>query len=133
VSRSYEQRTQYTDLHHPLFPKIYHRRTYKESTRIANKIVVRDMWRPIHEDLHREVSPVPPLGYYALLRVQRGLRPRYDDPLQAIDHYSSLVELAAKDPKCKVGEAALNLLHIETLREQVPFIEENIKFNRSRK
>lgn len=125
MSRSYEQRAQHTDLHHPFFPKIYHRKGYKEAARIANKIVVKDMWRPIHEELHRNVSGVPPLGYYALLRVNRELLPRYDGPIEAIDHYSGIVERAAKNPKCKVGEAALNLLHVETLREQIPFIQDN--------
>lgn len=82
------------------------------------------MWRPIHEELHAEVSPVPALGYYSLASIARDIQPYYTDPLEAIDDYSRLVENAAKHPKCRMGEAALNMLHIETIREQIPFIQD---------
>lgn len=90
------------------------------------------MWRPIHDALHAEVSPVPPLGYYALCSIARDIKPSYANGLDAIDDYSSLVEEATRNPRCRPGEAALNLLHLEILREQVPFIEDAETLKRRR-
>ena len=121
-----------SDLHHILYPRKYHRETYAEAAYIAEIVVARDMWRPIHDELHAKTSPVPPLGYYALCIIARDIQPSYDNTLEAIDDYSKILEKATKHPKCKPGEAALNLLHLETIREQVPFIEDAMDYEQRR-
>lgn len=133
MNREYHQKKRSdSDTHHMNFPKKYHRETYPQAAYLAEIMVVRDMWRPIHDELHANVSAVPGLGYYALCSVARDIRPYYENPLEAIDEYSKLVESAANSPNCRRGEAALNLLHIEILREQIPFVEDSQTYKNRR-
>lgn len=110
-----------SDLHHVVFPrKMYE--IYPQGKAIRNAILVRDMWRADHENLHRNVSPLPVLGYYALQRVARDMDSYYADPLEGIDDFCYAVENSNRHRNCKPMERKLGELAIETIREQIPYI-----------
>lgn len=109
------------DLHHVVFPrKLYE--VYPQGKAIRDALLVRDMRRVDHENLHRSVSPLPMLGYYALQRVASDMERYYADPLEGIDDYCFAVESANKHHKCKPMERKLGELAVETIREQIPYI-----------
>lgn len=118
---AFEGVRQYRDLHHVVFPRKLHE-VYPQGKAIREALLVRDMWRPDHENLHRSVSPLPVLGYYALQRVARDMNSYYADPLDGIDDFCFAVENANMHPKCKPMERKLGELAIETIREQIPYI-----------
>jgi hypothetical protein len=109
------------DVHHIMNPQRVHE-IYPQSAYIRNAMLVRDMPRHLHELLHRNTSPIPLLGYYALQRVARDMQPYYENPLESIDDFSFAVDLANKHPKAKRVERMLGELTVETVREQIPFI-----------
>ena len=109
------------DTHHVIFPRKQYE-VYSQGMAIREAILVRDMWRPDHDNIHRNVSAVPMLGYEALQQVARELHRHYQDPLEGIDDFCFAVEKSNEHPRCKPMERKLGELAIETIREQVPYI-----------
>jgi len=109
------------DVHHIMNPQRVHE-IYPQSAYIRRVMLVRDMPRHLHDLLHRNTSPVPLLGYYALQRVAGEMQPYYEDPLESIDDFSFAVDLANKHPKARKVERELGELTVHTIREQIPFI-----------
>lgn len=109
------------DLHHIMNSARVHN-SYEPSAYIRSVMLVRNMPRHLHEELHRKTATVPLLGYHALQRVAREMKPYYEDPLDSIDDFSFAVDLANKHPKAKRVERMLGELTVETVREQIPFI-----------
>lgn len=78
-----------------------------------------------HAELHRAVPGVPPLDIYTARRVKGILVPTMD-VFEAVDDFCFAVEEAAKSPKSHELERKLGYLTIETVRLQLPFIQEGL-------
>ena len=110
--------------HHVLFPKAIH-----ESTKYGNELrnlphMVPVMDVDIHQDLHKNIAMVPPLNYYIGNRVLYLMRGSdANNSVDAIHDYMSAVDEAIRHPKAGDLEKRLGGLVIDTMQEQIPFIE----------
>lgn len=79
--------------------------------------------RQVHEEIHRNVPPVPLLGYHALMRVQRDwVRDR--DTMQSIDNLLIAIEGASRHERAHPIERELALLAMEAIDLQRPYLKE---------
>lgn len=114
------------DAHHSMYAERVHANTYKEAQYIRELLIARKLPRDIHEELHAHTSPVPLLGYHTLRRVARDLDPYYPQIQDGIDDWCFAVERSNEHPKAKPMEIKLGELAIETVREQLPFLDEGL-------
>lgn len=88
-----------------------------------SSMIARGMSVAAHNLLHEMCPPVPVPQHYTLMHVARDL-PQGLDIVQGIDTYCELVEESNRHPRIKPVERQLNLLSIEAIRQQLPFIRE---------
>lgn len=111
------------DTHHLVYPRRVHS-VYKESAYIREALLARDIPRSIHEEIHANTSPIPLLGYHALKRIAGDMQPHYEHVQDGVADYLRAVEEANRHPRCKPMERELGELAIETLLEQMPYIND---------
>lgn len=114
------------DNHHIVSPRKVHAGTYGEALYIRDALIARGFPRPIHEQLHANTAPIPLLGYHALRRVARDIQPYYEHVQDGIDDFCTAVEASNEHRSAKPMEIRLGELVIETMREQLPFINEGL-------
>lgn len=114
------------DVHHTMYAERVHANTYREAQYIRELLVARKLPRDIHEQLHAGTSPVPLLGFHALRRIANDLDPYYPQIQDGIDDWCFAVEQSNKHPKAKPMERLLGQVAIETLREQIPYLDEGL-------
>lgn len=114
------------DTHHVMNPERVHANTYKEAAYIRELLLARNIPRFIHNQLHTETAPVPMLGFHALRRVANDLDPYYEYVQDGIDDFCSAVERSNQHPKCKPMERRLGEVVIETVREQLPYLNDGL-------
>lgn len=82
--------------------------------------------RSLHNEIHKNVPPVPLLGHYALFRTLRAYNPVQGDSLASIDNLLLAIEEAARSPKSHAIEKTLAELAVEAIDLQRPYIKQGI-------
>lgn len=112
------------DAHHLL-----HRRAEWEATpeglHLREAIVARDMLRGAHQRLHNTTSPVPVPLYHSLQWISNRFQPN-GDVFRRIDDFSLLAESANRLKFVKPIEVEVNLLAIEALQAQIPYLQDGL-------
>ena len=96
-----------------------------EGYSIREKLIARRMDRAVHEECHRETGPVPVPLFHSLQWVANRFTDQLD-PLIGIDTLCSLLESANRLKYAKPIEREVNLLAIDALQAQVPYIQDGI-------
>lgn len=114
------------DAHHIL----HHRQEWTlrreaESLRESPPLVPR-MNREAHNELHRDVPPVPLLGHYALLRTVRSYEPAYGDTMTSVDNLMFAIEEATRSPKAHQIEKDIAWLAINAIDLQRPYLRDDV-------
>lgn len=113
------------DKHHVLFNR-QEWRLRPEATKIReHPSLIPSLPREVHEDLHQNCPAVPPLGYYALVRVAKLWYPSRNT-LQSMDELTYAVGEAIQHPSAHEQERKLGNLVIEGINLQRPFIEDGL-------
>lgn len=81
--------------------------------------------REVHEELHREVPPVPLLGHYALLGTIQRYQPSYD-PTKDLDALCLAMDKTVRGSRFNPIERELAGLAMEVIQLQKPFIYEGL-------
>ena len=81
--------------------------------------------RETHNAIHRNVPPVPVLGYISLGQVRRFFDPG-DTVFQAVDGFCRAIEQSARMPRAHELETDLGNVAIASLRLQLPFLAEEL-------
>lgn len=121
--------TKFADNHHLMNPRRIHC-LYPPGRQIREALVARGLWRPMHDELHKYTSPVPLLGYQALVAVASNMQTRYDDIFDGIDDFSMAVEESNRHPKALPRDRELGQHVIECVRDQIPYLREGLTSNR---
>ena len=112
----------YTDAHHLIFPR-QEWSMRKESLYLrSTPSLIPHLHRTIHNEIHRECSPLPLLGFYALQRTLKHFEPT-DETLSSMDNLAFAIEMSSRNPKAFPIERELGELAIEALLAQRPYIE----------
>lgn len=111
------------DRHHVLFNKREweSRPQYKELRQNAGLIVPID--RDIHNEIHRNVSQVPILGYYGIMAVHREFF-RGRTHLDTVDNLLFAIEKAAEYPRLSELDRNLARIALQAVEIQKPLIIE---------
>lgn len=96
-----------------------------ESLSIRNNLIARNMARVAHDQLHRETTPVPVPLIHSLQWVSRRFHDK-TDIFKGIDDMSFLLEAANKLKYVKPIEVEVNLLAIEALQAQIPYLQDGL-------
>ena len=118
------------DAHHTLFErKSWELRPESYVLRENDSLIAHNLARTAHNLLHKMNSPVPVPGYHTLVRVSNRM-PRGLDVESGIDTFCKLVDDSNKHPSIKPLEIKLNELCIESLRAQLPYIQDGLPSKR---
>ena len=107
------------DLHHLLHTKNHW--TATKEAQALRSMYVYPLEREIHENLHRDVPPVPLLGYYALSSVLREVNP-IKNPSYDLNELTGALERSSRHYKCHPIERELAELAIESIELQKPYL-----------
>lgn len=118
------------DDHHPFDARKYWE-VYEPSKLIRRTIIARGMARSAHELLHLECTAVPPLSYDSVSQVAKNMSFHYRDVFEGIDDFCFAVDIANQHEKIRPGEVQLNLLAVDALRSQIPFIRQGLRSDRT--
>ena len=110
--------------HHVLFPKSIHEATEIGSELRSQRLLIPTMDANIHTDLHRNIAFVPPLNHFMGQRVLYLMRGSdANNSIQAMKDYMDAVEDSMDHPKVNYMDRALGRVVIESINEQIPFIQ----------
>jgi len=96
-----------------------------ESLSMRERLIARNMARVAHDQLHRETSPVPVPLVHSLQWVSRRFHDP-SDPFKGIEDVSFLLEAANRLKYVKPIEVEINLLAIEALQAQIPYLQDGL-------
>ncbi len=95
----------------------------REDPRLITNIPV-----DIHQELHRQVSHVPPLSYHMARRVLRSIRDKNDEhsAVGNVLHLQESIEQACRHPKADIIEREVGSTAIRALELQKPFLDDQL-------
>lgn len=96
---------------------------YKEVRTNSGLIIPMD--REVHNELHRNTSAVPVIGYHAIQLVRKNFE-QGDTHLETVDNLLSSLDHVEKSTKLSKTERALAAIALECVEDQVPYIKEGI-------
>lgn len=113
------------DKHHVLFNKREweSRPQYKELRQNSGLIVPID--REVHNELHRNVTQVPVLGYYGIMAVQKEFY-RGRTHLDTVDNLLFALESVERHPRLSDLDKALAGIALQAVEIQRPFIAKGL-------
>lgn len=81
---------------------------------------------PVHDELHRNVSFVPPLSCDMALRAMSLFNEygRAHDPVDNMQNYMASIEEAAKHPRLRELERSMAEHTVWAIEQQLPFVQE---------
>lgn len=117
------------DAHHILHSRLdWNLRPQSRALRAYPALIPR-ITRSGHEELHRNVPPVPLLGYHALMRVKSSFECG-PDTLSSMDNLMFAIEEAAEHPRAHPLERDLAYLAIQSIDLQKPYIADSLPSTR---
>lgn len=91
-----------------------------------NPFLIPPLERDAHDELHRNVQYVPPLGRHLMALIKRDFLPIKDDYTGSIESLMFEIEDKTKDRRVSELEAGVALLAVHALELQLPFIREGL-------
>lgn len=96
-----------------------------ESLSIRDKLIAHDMDREIHQLVHNNTSPVPVPLFHSLQWVANRFT-QHHDVFDGIDSLCGLLEAANRMKYAKPIEKEINLLAIEAIQAQIPYLQDGL-------